>query len=67
MQMKMQSKNYVIDGDADGVIECNFFAQLKNMMNHSEPDQNDDHNTNDNDNTQNEGMSIDGICCIGPK
>jgi hypothetical protein len=48
---KMQSKNYVIDGDADGNIECNFFAQLKNMLNHSEPDQNDYTN---NDNTQNE-------------
>jgi hypothetical protein len=32
----MQSKNYIIHGDADGVIECNFFTQLKNMLNHSE-------------------------------
>jgi hypothetical protein len=32
----MQSKNYIIHGDTDGVIECNFFTQLKNMLNHSE-------------------------------
>ena len=61
MQSKMQSKNYVIDGDADGVIEDNFFAQLKNMLNHSEPDQNDHHNTNDNDNTENEN---EDNCCL---
>jgi hypothetical protein len=32
----MQSKNYIIHGDADGVIEFDFFAQLKNMSSHSE-------------------------------
>lgn len=40
----MQSKNYIVNGDADGIIECNFFAQLKNMSNHSEAgeDENED-------------------------
>ena len=28
----MQSKNYIIDGDSDGMLECNFFSQLKNML-----------------------------------
>jgi hypothetical protein len=32
----MQSKNYIIHGDADGVIEFDFFAQLKNMSSRSE-------------------------------
>lgn len=32
----MQSKNYIIHGDTDGVIEFDFFAQLKNMSSHSE-------------------------------
>ena len=38
MQSKMQSKNYVIDGDADRVIEDDFFNQLKNMLSQSEDD-----------------------------
>jgi hypothetical protein len=40
----MQSKNYIVNGDAGGIIECNFFAQLKNMLNHSEvgEDENED-------------------------
>ena len=40
----MQSKNYIVNGDADGIIECNFFAQLKNMLNNSEAgeDENED-------------------------
>ena len=33
---QIQSKNYVIDGDADGVIEGDFFSQLKNMLTQSE-------------------------------
>jgi len=37
----MQSKNYIVNGDADGIIECNFFAQLKNMLNHSEAGEDD--------------------------
>ena len=32
----MQSKNYIIHGDADGDTEFDFFAQLKNMLSHSE-------------------------------
>lgn len=33
----MQSKNYIIHGDAgEEDIECNFFAQLKNMLSNSE-------------------------------
>ena len=28
----MQSKNYVIDGDANGMMESDFFSQLKSMM-----------------------------------
>lgn len=61
MQSKMQSKNYIIDGDADGVIEGNFFAQLKNMLNHSEPDEHGHNNNNDNDNTKNED---EDNCCL---
>jgi hypothetical protein len=55
----MQSKNYIIDGDADGAIEGNFFAQLKNMLNHSEADK-DDH-TNDDNNAENENKDS---CCL---
>ena len=54
----MQSKNYIIDGDADGAIEGNFFAQLKNMLNHSEADE--DVHTN-NDNSENENKDN---CCL---
>ena len=62
MQSKMQSKNYVIDGDADGMMESNFFSQLKNMLTHSEEAGEDDHrNTNDNDKTQNED---EDNCCL---
>ena len=32
----MQSKNYIIHGDGDGDTEFDFFAQLKNMLSHSE-------------------------------
>ena len=35
---QIQSKNYVIDGDADRVIEGDFFNQLKNMFTQSEDD-----------------------------
>jgi hypothetical protein len=28
----MQSKNYIIEGDTDGITESDFFSQLKNMM-----------------------------------
>ena len=37
---QLQSKNYIIDGDADGVIEDDFFSQLKHMLTltHSEGD-----------------------------
>jgi hypothetical protein len=59
MQSKMQSKNYIIDGDADGVIEGDFFAQLKNMLNHSEPDEHED--CDNNDNTKNED---EDNCCL---
>ena len=34
----MKSKNYIIDGDADGVIEGDFFSQLKNMLTQSSED-----------------------------
>ena len=54
----MQSKNYIIDGDADGVIEGNFFTELKNMLNHSEAHEDD--NTN-NDNAENEN---EDNCCL---
>jgi hypothetical protein len=29
---QIQSKNYIIDGDADRVIEGDFFSQLKHML-----------------------------------
>jgi hypothetical protein len=29
----LQTKNYIIDGDADGAIENDFFTQLKNILN----------------------------------
>jgi hypothetical protein len=35
---QIQSKNYIIDGDADRVIEGDFFSQLKNMLTQSEDD-----------------------------
>lgn len=34
----MKSKNYIIDGDTDGVIEGDFFSQLKNMLTQSSED-----------------------------
>lgn len=35
---QLQSKNYIIDGDADGIIEDDFFSQLKNMLTQCEDD-----------------------------
>ena len=35
---QIQSKNYIIDGDADGVIQDDFFSQLKNMLIQCEDD-----------------------------
>lgn len=60
-QQQIKSKNYIIDGDSDGVIESDFFSQLKNMVNESECDGDDgngDHHTN-NKNTENEEN-----CCL---
>lgn len=41
---QIQSKNYIIDGDADGVIEGDFFSQLKHMLSlsHCEGDKSKD-------------------------
>lgn len=45
----MQSKNYIIHGDAgEEDIECNFFAQLKNMMSHSEEEETGENENEDN-------------------
>jgi hypothetical protein len=60
MQSKMQSKNYIIDGDADGVIEGDFFAQLKNMLNHSEPHEDEDGDSIDNTKNKDE----DNYCLL---
>lgn len=35
IQMQIKSKNYIVDGDSDGVIESDFFSQLKNMLTQS--------------------------------
>ena len=53
----MRSKNYIIHGDADGVIEFDFFTQLKNMSSHSEEVGENDHINN----TQNED---EDNCCL---
>jgi hypothetical protein len=34
----MKSKNYIIDGDTDGIIEGDFFSQLKNILTQSSED-----------------------------
>ena len=49
----MQTNKYVIDGDSDGVIESNFFSQLKNMFLECKDD--------NNDNNKNENQ---GDCCL---
>ena len=50
VQEQIKSKNYIIDGDSDGVIESDFFTQLKNMLNPSNCDAK----------CQNNGDNIDG-------
>lgn len=54
----MQSKNYIIDGDADGIVEDDFFTQLKNMMTLSSSSSHhhvtSDHCNTDNNNTEHE-------------
>ena len=35
---QIQSKNYIIDGDADGVIKDDFFSKLKHMLTQCEDD-----------------------------
>lgn len=37
-------KNYIIDGDADGAVEDDFFTQLKNMLNQTPNCETDNHN-----------------------
>lgn len=44
----MQSNKYVIDGDEDGVMESNFFSQLKNMLLECKDDNNDKNENQDN-------------------
>jgi len=50
----MQSKNYVIDGDADGMMESDFFTQLKSMMS----------STSRNDNTSDNKIEDEDNCCL---
>jgi hypothetical protein len=38
----MQSKNYIIDGDADGMLESDFFSQVKSMMSSMSRNHDDD-------------------------
>jgi hypothetical protein len=51
----MQPNKYIIDGDADGTMESNFFSQLKNMFSHPQED-----NANNNTKLDNE----DGCCLL---
>jgi hypothetical protein len=39
---QMESKNYIIDGDVDGVIENDFFSQLKHTLTQHEDSKDDD-------------------------
>ena len=55
----MQSKNYIIDGDEGGMMECNFFSQLKNMFIECS-DHEDDHGNCNTKNTENE----DNFCLL---
>ena len=50
----MQSKNYIIEGDADGITESDFFSQLKNMLS---DDKNDDGKNDDDKNEEDN-------CCL---
>ena len=43
---QIESKNYIIDGDADGVIENDFFSQLKNILTQCEDGKGDDNLVN---------------------
>lgn len=56
---KIKSKNYIIDGDSNGIIESDFFIQLKNMLSQSECHEDHDHDTNDK-NVENE----DNFCLL---
>ena len=49
----LQTKNYIIDGDADGAVEFDFFTQLKNMLNQNQNGETDNNNTEDQDNQDN--------------
>ena len=48
----LQTKNYIIDGDADGAVEFDFFTQLKNMLNQNQNSETDNINTEDQDKDQ---------------
>ena len=37
------TKNYIIDGDADGAVENDFFTQLKNILNRNPNDETNNH------------------------
>lgn len=50
VQQQIKSKNYIIDGDSDGVIENDFFSQLKNMLTQSKCDGENGNNSDENAN-----------------
>ena len=56
----LQTKNYIIDGDADGAVEFDFFTQLKNMLNQNQNGETDNNNTEDQDNQDNQ----DNYCLL---
>jgi hypothetical protein len=57
----MQSKNYIIDGDDDGMMQCDFFSQLKNMLTECGAEQ-DHTNCSSKNNTENEDNEEN--CCL---
>lgn len=67
-QQPQQSKNYIIDGDFDGVIESDFFSQLKNMLNHSETNTeaggNDGYGHNNNHHNNKNAVNDEDNCCL---
>ena len=56
------TKNYIIDGDADGAVEFDFFTQLKNILNRNPNEYNNDKIGLDQD--QDQDQDQDNYCLL---
>lgn len=65
VHQQIKSKNYIIDGDADGLIESDFFSQLKHMLTQPKCHENSDGNANEcNDNGDKNSESEENYCLL---